>query len=484
MIANSRQTIWSRLRSRFGYHAAEASTRRADSGTKVRSADDLLTEKGRGRVTATARDGRRNFAVAAWMVRKHLDYITSFTFQPSTGNADFDKAWHDRMVKWAGSKNACDVSGRRDLPTMLRMSEAHRVIDGDVLLVRLANGQLQPVEGDRIRTRKAEKRGDVPDNVAHGVVYDKTLRHLRYMVHKRTGRGTYDFERDVNAANAYLLGYFDEFDQLRGVSPLTTALNPLKDVYEAGEYALAKMKIAQLFGLAIYREALDEDDDIPGPDVPDDDTESDGADASAAEEDGDRYEVDFGKGPLKLELEPGDKAEFLESQSPSIPFQEFSLTEIGIALKSLDIPLCFYQEDKTNFYGSRAAAMQYERSCEPKRRDIQALLRVLTIWKTIEWVNGGELTLPAGLLLSDAIDMSEWVPQGTPWWKPNEEITGDKSAIRCGFKTHDQVTRQRLGKPFRQVVDAIAEEIQYARDRGVLLDTIVEPPQQKQESSP
>ena len=48
----------------------------------------------------------------------------------------------------------------------------------------------------------------------------------------------------------------------------------------------------------------------------------------------DRYSVEFGRGPIKLEMEPGDRAEFLESNQPSSEFQAFSELIIGVALMS------------------------------------------------------------------------------------------------------------------------------------------------------
>jgi len=101
-------------------------------------------------------------------------------------------------------------------------------------------------------------------------------------------------------------GYFDRFDQVRGVSPMAAGVNTLRDTYEGFDYALAKMKVSQLFGLAFFREKSDPVDQ-PSP----------------SDDDGAGYEVDFGRGPVLLDLDPGDRAEFLESKSPATEFQQF-----------------------------------------------------------------------------------------------------------------------------------------------------------------
>jgi capsid protein len=54
----------------------------------------------------------------------------------------------------------------------------------------------------------------------------------------------FSFERIVPARNFYHFGYFDRFDQVRGIAPLATAVNTLRDTYEGMDYALAKMKVS------------------------------------------------------------------------------------------------------------------------------------------------------------------------------------------------------------------------------------------------
>ena len=72
--------------------------------------------------------------------------------------------------------------------------------------------------------------------------------------------------------------------------------------------------------------------------------------------------------------DPGDRAEFLESKSPSTEFQAFSQVMVSVALKALDIPYSFYAENFTNYSGARQALLQYEQSAKIKRMDLQALL--------------------------------------------------------------------------------------------------------------
>src|SRR5690606_28009674 len=328
--ANAMKAVVRRARA-WAYDATEPRGRRKAPPVRTGSEDKLLDASRRKKLIANARDLHRNFAIAAWMVRKHLDYVASFSFHCRSGNVDLDEQVENFVAEWSLPYN-CDVAGRHRLSRMLRLLEARRTLDGDVGLLMLTNGQVQAIEGDRIRTPVGQTTlADGNTEWIHGVRCNRAGRALAYAIHRRTGVDSYELERIVAARHLHLLGYYDRIDQVRGVSPIATALNPLRDVYENFDYALAKAKISQLFAMAIYSEAqagLGNHMPFEGQDE---------------DEDGEpKYEVNFERGPFKLELDPGDRAEFLESKTPSSEFQSFTESVISVGLKALDIPFSFF----------------------------------------------------------------------------------------------------------------------------------------------
>src|SRR5205807_2369273 len=86
-------------------------------------------------------------------------------------------------------------------------------------------------------------------------------------------------DRYVPIKNLYLHSDVTRFDQVRGISPLASAYNSLRDVYESVDFALAKMKISQFFGLSVYREspeAFANTDRFTSTETTDDTSEDDG----------------------------------------------------------------------------------------------------------------------------------------------------------------------------------------------------------------
>ena len=443
---------YNRVRNLFSYDGAIASNRRRQVSNRIKSTDKTLTPQKRKQLQANTQDLQRNFAIAAWAVRRHLDYVSAFSFYPKTGDEALDNELHG-LMEWYNRPLNCDVAGRHSLMQMIRMAEEHRTTAGDILIVKTNRGMLQAIESDRLRD---PDKMDVNERWRHGVLVSAAGRARKYAVHSRDGNGGYDFERSVQARNAFHFGYFDRFDQVRGVSPLAPAVNAFRDVYEGIEYALAKSKVSQMLGLVItssYDEGLGNEG-----------TETSG-DGDTDYEDGDRYEVDLGPAPWKLEMEPGDKADILESKTPSTEFQQFMQTVIGAALKSLDIPYSFYDESFTNFFGSRAALLHYEKSCRSKRNSIRDLLNRITLWRFRKFVFDGDLVLPHGVRPEDL--KWEWIHEGTPWWDPAKEIRADLMAIDGGLTTRGRVVKQRMGIDWKDIILELAEEEAFMEANGV-----------------
>lgn len=440
--------------SKLNYAAAEGSTRRKSATVKNGAEESILTSTRRAQLTANARDNARNFELAGWAVRRHLDYVCDFEFSASHADKGFERALEKFVDRWSRPEKF-EETGRFTRAQFCRLLEAHSVFDGDILCVRLASGLVQGIEGDRLRNKgNTDNSPDGNNAWVQGVKIAPSGRHLAYKVWKRTTSGSFDFERDVKAENACLYGHFPRFDCTRGVSPLASALNTMRDIYDNKEFALGLSKLAMLFGLVLTRNG---------------DT-SYGNVVNVGTEQRPAFEVDLGKGPVTLDMDPGEDAKFLSSNIPPTEFQAFMIQMIQLALKALDIPFSFYNESFTNFFGSRAAWHHYERSCKPKRERQQNLLTWLTLWRIGMAIDDGEFSLPSGMEFDDLCDAFVWVPTGMPWWKPSEEVNGDAAAVRAGFTNPQAVCKARNTGDFYDNVDRLAEAYAYAKEKGVPLD--------------
>lgn len=481
---------------RLGYDGAETSKRRASVSARLISEDDELTSEKRRRLVAGSRDIQRNFEIAAWAIRKHLDFVSSFSFasqnaesvpapatpqatpappaesqpepqrasDPPAGETGREFAERSQLdddiegiIREASQPENCDVAARHSLAAMLRLAEARATIDGDLFLMELADGRTQAIEGDRIRDPAATNTRDESGRkvLSHGVRTDAAGRALEYAVHHRTAGG-FQFERWVPAANMMQRAYFERFDQVRGISPFSPALNRLRDLYESFDYALAKAKISQLFGFKFTRNGNDATGNV----------DNDGTDDRPS------YSIDPGKGPWMLDLEPGDDAAIMESATPSGQFQDYTQLMIAVALLALDLPWNFFKVDATNFFGSRAALNLYLQSVKPKRAANLAILHRWTRRQLQLAILRGRLRLPRSMTL-DSLRFN-WTPDGLPWWNPSQEADGALKAIGAGLDNPQRICLE-TGTNLFENIDRIAEAKRYAASKGVDLSFALPP---------
>jgi capsid protein len=204
------------------------------------------------------------------------------------------------------------------------------------------------------------------------------------------------------------------------------------------------MKIEQLIGLVFTREKLGEGG--PLDDVQED--EEDEEDTDETDDDGNRYtKLDWGGGPVQVDLDPGDDLKFVTSQNPSAQFQQFMQMSIQVCLKALDIPYSFYAENFSNYSGSRQAMLQYNLASSIKRQDGQELLDELTLWRALLWIQDGQLE---GVAPDDLA--WQWVPTGLPWIDPLKEIQAQLAALGAKLTSRQRILRESGGGDFDDVV--------------------------------
>lgn len=438
-------------REQYGYDAVDDPKKRRQATPTARSEDFELNAAKRRQLIAQANDCMRNFAIARWAVGKHLDFVSRFTFSSQT-KTQFDYDLQTLMEEYSNEPTLCDIAARHTLQRMVRMTEASAVVRGDHLLAKLKTGQLQQIESDRIR----DNVGMVTEDMVHGVKLDPFGRALSYQVWRRMRAGNYEFERELAADDVLFHAYYptERSDQVRGIGLITAGLNDFVDAYEWQDLTKATAKLRTAFAMIVTSNALDGLGETTTNDT--DPTEP-------------KYEVDMGKGPFKLELDPGEDVKFLYDESPSANTFDFFKSTIGFALKALDIPLSFYDEALTNFFGQRAALMLYLESCKTKRRNlIQNILQPFTRWKILQWVAQGRLRVPPNGDINKV--PFAWHPAGVPYWNPTQEINADIQSIGAGLGNWEDIYLERTGRDWFADMRRRKEQTDFLDELGIVLD--------------
>jgi len=320
---------------------------------------------------------------------------------------------------------------------------------------------VQAIEGDRIRNETAYDRSEW----VQGVRLDSAGRHLSYRIWKRTGYGggSFEFEREVKADHLILHGYFDRFDQVRGVGLLVPAVKTLKDLYKGFDYALFKAMVSQMLG---YKFTVD-----PNKGFNKDNITTEDAETTTAY----RQQILREHSSFFIEMNEGEDMDIVAANTPTNEFQDYSRMMIKVALKALDIPYAMYDETEGKFYGNKSGVLQYIETCRAKREDNENLLNRLTQWRLQYEVLRGTLQLPEGMTVEDIYFV--WTPAGLPWWNMGAETKEMQSLIASGLASHTQIS-QMFGWDYAET------QRQIARDRQLRLSLGLEDAQRETESKP
>ena len=439
----------------FSYHAVNDKGKRTAPRTRIKTEDKMLEKKKRDVLSATLHDAQRNMALLAWMIRKHLDYVTSFNFQVKTGDKEKDKFIEKKFNNWA-KKDNCDIGRRHPLSRLMRLFEAIKTLDGDAAFIKINTEdvpKLQGVEGNRIAkpgnydddNRPAT---DIINSISpHGLILDENGAVDYYAINKRVDDKLV-FEGLFSYIDIIFDGYFTRFDQTRGVSPLCSGYNTIADLYESFDYTMIKTKMHAMFGVVISSDG----------DTPSGMNEYDAEDGEAPDADTEKYKFDA-DGPFKLELESGDKAELLESKTPSTEFKEFSKLMMAVGMLVLDFPFSYFDASETNYSSMKAARGDYYKSAESKIKANIDVLNNITDW-VLGWMyENGEITdNPENFEY-------EWISTGIPWIDENKEAVAAALRVASGFSSR-QIECKKRGLDFHDVVQQLADEQRISKEVG------------------
>jgi capsid protein len=425
------------LKTMFGYNAVTNKGRRKAPKTRVQNESKVLSRRDRVKLVATIKDLSRNDPVVGWALRKHLDYVSTFTFQAKTKDSEMNKKIEKAWKNWS-RKESCDIAKRHNLNNMIRLFESGKAFDGDSALLKIKGFKLQGVESDRIG-----KAGDIPKSYKNmvndeGLILDKFGAVSRYMINKRDQSGNLMYQTSVTPSSIIFDGYFQRFDQVRGISPMASAVNTFLDVVECNEALLLKCKKHGMFGLAIMSEGSDESGF----------NEYDGETGGESDVDTDKYDFQMDMG-LKIELDQGDKVDMFESKTPSNEYQDYVTLMLRIALLAFDIPYTFFNSQGSSYSANKQDRAEYELSSTQKRQSNRDALENIAEWVLPELLKDIE-NAPS------EIDY-EFIPQGTPWIDELKEVQATQMRIASGVSNRALECKKK-GLEFTDVVEQLGRE--------------------------
>lgn len=446
---------WAAFRSptQLGYEAVAQSPTRRPIAYSGRSEDRELTAYERKALISESRDEQRNFALAGFALRKHLQFVSYYRFSAETPHREFNRALERRVQLWKDRKQ-CDAAKRSNFDELITLIESHRAVDGDVGILRRSDCKIQIIEADRIKNPR--NVGDIDTDWVHGVKLTPEGEAEKYQIWRRLPSGDMEPEREVDAAYFDLLAFRQRRDQIRGVSLFAPALKTIAYLYDGLDYALAKLKLEQMMGLVT---TLEDGGNIANVET----TDPNDVDKQLRES--------FGRDLFHLALKTGEDARFMESNNPSQNFQTFCELVTRLVFSALDLPYSFFDGSKTNFYGSKGEFEQYLDTVEKKQGPtIEMLNEWIFDWLLPNWLYDPNDPLveywPSGWKLDDLRGDVGWRGSGLPSWRLFEYVKETQTAINAGLVDPFALC-DSFGESLSKNIERIGEVKRLAEAAGV-----------------
>lgn len=449
----------------LGYHAVQDKGRRQAPTATIKNEDAQLTSSDKRKLDMTTQDLPRNFELAAWALRLHVAYVSRLMPHVQTSDPELNKLVM-QLLKRESAKDRFDVARRHSRDRAMALFELANVFYGDAALIKLGSGHVQGIPGCRIakpsavmpKGTGADKWKNLTDR---GLILDESTGSMREACicrWKPNGSGL-EFDHFEAAENLIYNGYFTDFDQTRGASPMASAVNRCKDVMEALEYTTLKIKLHSLLGVAFGSDATQAVLDSTL-----------GGDESTTTE-RPQYKVELSRGLMVLNLQPGDKADMLESKTPTSEFTDYMAMSVRIALLAFDIPYTFLDSRSSSFSARIADANQYEFLAAEKRAKNADVCSEWSTWKlgllAAQEPLAGALAA-SGVTLEEVSAATEWVGAETPWIDKLAQLQGDQLAISLGVDSIPRVCRRR-NLDWKTIAEENGEAVRYSQEQGAPL---------------
>jgi lambda family phage portal protein len=452
--------------------------RRTSGWFALDSSPTAATRGALHQLRARCRDLRRNNVWAQAAVRELAAHVVGKGVRPRFVHDEDSElrlaaeAWDE----WAQSTTQADASERETFYG-LQAAAFEGVVDGGETLVRrrfrrLTDAlavplQVQLLEGDHLDTLRDLERSRTNNRVVQGVAFDAIGRREGYWLypeHPGDSFQSFAVTQSAFVPSSEVRHVFraDRIGQVRGVPWGSVAALRLHDfdAYEDNEQL--RMVVATAYAGFV--------EDQAGADL----SFTDGIAAAglASQDNRDRLgqPIDRLQSGTVEYLPPGKKITF-----PSPPQNDGFGSFAGYALRAVargyGLPAWLLSGDlsQVNFSSIRADWIAFQRDVDVWRDRILLphLCEPVLRW----WRDAAELV---DVLTPGRADQGrlrwEWIPPRREMLDPRTEVMAEIESVRAGFKSLSQVVSS-LGSDPEKVLDALADDLEGARARGLTLTT-------------
>lgn len=458
-----------------GYDGAGESryrTHQAYNRAPIGDEDSVIGAYDRSKLRLEARDMFRNHALVHGAVDRISSYAIGNGLWPQAMSTD--ENWNNEAEAFWKQifVPTCDYRQHQGVTfvSFQKMTVSERLLSGEVGYILLTNGQIQPIEAERIATPNDYKKDP---NVIEGIRRSPGGIVVGYYVlPRKNGNGALDYTKYKYVKRENFIHCWEETrpDMLHGIPDLAPIINKLRDYDTTDENVLAKIKADSMTWLLRKRAS--------------------GGVANDRNRDSYQIEQSTDTNPQRVEkieglrminLKTNEDYQPFESKTPNQHYVPYMEHELRVISQCFNLPYEFLMLIFTaGSYSAQRAAMLHAHS---------------TIMDWVDWVNRVLNSRVWNWRIAKAIKHKEIAPAPldengvSQWWRvdwslpPWREIDADKQAkgdlafFKMGRRSLKSMIRSE-GRDRDDVLREKAEDLKRAKEiaaeYGVDPDKLIE----------
>ena len=438
---------------------------RPNQNWRVHNNSGEVTDRySRDNVRARARDLERNSDIMNSVVKTFRRNVIGggFRIQAKTEDDTLNKELEQAWLRWTKKQN-CDITGVQSLNQMLRMAVERKKIDGGILFIKrytkdgFVPFKLQLLEVDEIDTSATQPKHK-GNKVVSGVEVNSYNKPVGYFIRQydldgwAIGDGTWIKAEDV-------IFYYTRKrpSQIREISDMAQTIPRIRDVNEFMMAVSVKERIEACLAVFIKKSV---------PTV--------GMGRGPAPDTRKNYENKLLSPGMIKEMNAGDEIQVVNPSGQGADATSFTKLQqrlIG-AGQGVSYEATSRDMSESTYSSARQGMIEDELTYREEKELVVEVLDEIYETFVISAVLCGAVNIKDFWEYKERYLRHDWTQEPKPWIKPQEESKANQIALQTGQKTYKQIAAEN-GRDWRDQVDDIAEVIEYAKEKGVDMSSIL-----------
>lgn len=442
-----------------GYDAGSDS--RLNAGWRAVNANAETINRGyRDVVRARSQDLERNSDILESILLAFERNVvgTGFRLQAKTPNEELNTLIEALFKKWSRPKY-CDVTQQQSFVEICQMLVRRRRVDGAAFVVKryLKNDflpftlQVYEVEDLDIARVSSTLR------VVGGIEYNEFNRPVAYYIKKYDAFGNWTGQSDrIDAKDVMYMYRKKRPSQLREISELATTLPRVRDMNQYMEAVSVKERVAALLAVMIKRA-------IPVNGL------GRGAAPSTKEI---NYQGKTLTPGMMMELNPGDDVSVVQPPAQGASAADFVRLQQRLtgSAQGISYEVAARDMSQVNYSSARQGLLEDRNTYEMEQQFFKDHFLSEVYEEFIEAaVLTGVIHIPDYFKNKEVYLKHEWIAPGMKWIDPKKEADANKVMLDNNLTTLANIAAS-TGQDWREIIDQRAEEMAYAKAKGVILN--------------